>query len=68
MPIPVTTKDSVIYSVNSSKPQAPSPQEIIKPAVKFSNNPQMVVGFNVSGSSEVIESTVPKVAKIDTDV
>jgi len=68
MPVPVTTKDSVIYSVNSNKPQAPSPREMMKPAVEFSNNPQMVVGFNVSGSSDVIESTVPKIAKIDTEV
>jgi len=67
MSVPITTKDSVIYSVNSNKLPVPSPKEMLKPAVEFSNNPQMVVGFNVNGSSDVLESTIPKVAKIDTE-
>jgi len=66
MPMSVTTQDSIVYSVNSNKPQAPTPKEMMKPAIQFSNNPQMVVGFYSNGSEGVLESTVPKVAKVDT--
>jgi hypothetical protein len=65
--ISVTTKDGVAYALHPDKVAKADPKELLKPKTEFYNSPQMILGFDVNGSTAVIESTVPKVAKVDLE-